>query len=105
MNSKLSATREQAASPMLTKNMTDNFEDYGEFSTTSTDEQVEQTSPERETVERAAKPTKKRRIRVCLDYCKYSVIHEICERRGWRQVGSLMTGICCGATDQSLRKE
>lgn len=67
--------------------MTDNFEEYGEFSTTSTDEQVEQTSPERELVERAVKPTKKRRVRVCLDYCKYSVIHDICERRGWRQVG------------------
>lgn len=67
--------------------MTDNFEEYGEFSTTSTDEQIEQTSPERELVERAVKPAKKRRVRVCLDYCKYSVIHDICERRGWRQVG------------------
>lgn len=67
--------------------MTDNFGDYGEFSATSTDEQVEQTSPERELAERTVKPAKKRRIRVCLDYCKYSVIHDICERRGWRQVG------------------
>ncbi|TNJ26674.1 Tubulin tyrosine ligase [Giardia muris] len=38
-------------------------------------------------VEGRPKAGKRKRVRVCLDNCKYPVIHEICRNRGWRLVG------------------
>jgi len=64
-------------------------EDYGEETDEVSDFPVRQDLTQRRTepaVEDAAPKKKKPRVKVCLDNCKYPVVHRCSESRGWREI-------------------
>lgn len=70
--------------------MAESSETFGEYSADKGTPDVEaQPSRAAPWSGKAAKASRRPRIRVCLDLCKYNVIHSICDDRGWRECGEM----------------